>query len=240
MDSYKECLRGVFVALALFTVGCTVPGRIAYIVFVDYTQSASTFAGENPVKIRRLLQGLTAEMEQEDVFVVYPIHSFTQSASSLARFSGPELQGDLNDEMRKREWRGNIAQPAMKDIWQVQFDSDRTSSTNIYPTVRKIDQMKRAGYKVQAYLVCDMIQDFDGDDFSAVFGSGSNVDPAKLAAEKVAELGFIDMLEGIEVKVLIPGTPHGNQVYDRIRSEVNTFWEEFFSRCGADVSIQDL
>ena len=94
--------------------------------------------------------------------------------------------------------------------------------------------------EVTAYLICDMIQDFDGEDFGDVFGTDHESDPKELARSKVIEFGFTDMLRGVEVKVMIPGTPHGNQMYDRIRAPVNAFWNSFFTRCGASLVIVNL
>ena len=232
--------RAVVGLLAMLAAGCMESGSKVHAVFIDYSQSASVFRHDNPGKVSELLQDLAGNMEPDDVLQVYPIHAYTESATPILRLKGPPLQGDLRDRQRLTKWKETMVADALGKVWNMGFSEDRTASTNIYPVVRKISRLMKSGNEVRAYLVCDMIQDFDGDDFSAVFSSGSNADPAKLAVEKVAELGFIDMLEGIEVKVLIPGTPHGNQVYDRIRVEVNMFWEEFFSRCGATASSHDL
>ena len=71
-------------------------------------------------------------------------------------------------------------------------------------------------------------------------GRRHSADPGRLAHRKVSKLGFIDMLQGVEVVVMIPGSPHGIQVYDSIRPKVNVFWQEFFALCGADLVVQDL
>lgn len=232
----------ILIIALMMIPGCfgLVPGKQAYVVFLDFTESAATFVGENPAKIKRMLHEIAAEMEPEDLLEVYPIHAYTESATPLLRLNGPPLQGDLRDRQRLKHWKETEAARALSRIWDMDFGKDRTSSTNIYPTVRKISRLMKAGYRVKAYLVCDMIQDFRGEDFSTVFREGSDVDPVALAQKKVAELGFEDVLDGVEVIVMIPGSPQGNQTYDRIRPYVNAFWEEFFARCGADVVIRDL
>ncbi|MCH7574803.1 MAG: hypothetical protein IIA59_06730 [Candidatus Marinimicrobia bacterium] len=232
-------VKSLLVAYIALMIGCTGSGRTAHVVFIDYTQSASTFRGDNPSKVKELLRGLVAKMGPEDLLEVYAIHAYTASASPLLRLRGPELKGDLNDEMRKEAWMKNTAMPALQDIWQVDFSEDRTSSTNIYPTVRKISRLRKAGYVVKGYVVADMIQDFQGEDFHNVF-SDPGVDPTEHARYKVKEFGFQGVLKGIDVVVKIPGSPQGNQVYDSVRWKVNEFWEAFFTECGAVVVIEDL
>ncbi len=100
--------------------------------------------------------------------------------------------------------------------------------------------MQKRGYAVRAYVICDMIQDYAGEDFSVLFGEGRSVDPAAYARRKVAEFGFESILTDMEVHILIPGSPHGIQAYDSIRAKVNAFWNEFYSRCGAEIVIEDL
>ncbi len=223
-------------------IGCSslVPGKKSYVVFIDYTESALTFVGDNPARIKRLLSVLAEEMEPEDLLQVYPIHAYTESASSLLLLNGPQLQGDLRDKHRREHWKENVVAPSLENVLAERFNNDRTSRTNIYPIIRKILRLKMEGYKVEAYLASDMIQHFDDQDFSTMFGKGSDIDPIELSRTKVSELGVEDVLDGIAALVMIPGTPHGSQDYDRIRVKVNVFWEEFFSRCGADVVIQDL
>lgn len=232
------------VAVVALTVimGCSglVSGKKTYLVFLDFTESASTFDGENPMKVRELLYELAGEMQPEDLLEVYPVHAYTESATPLVHLNGPTLQGDLRDRQRLKQWKETVVDEELARIWDMDFGRDRTSSTNIYPVVRKISGMQGRGYEVKAYVICDMIQDYAGEDFSTVFGKESDVDTGLLAQRKIAEFRFDDVLDGVEVVVMIPGTPYGNQVYDSIRSKVNLFWEVFFSCCGADVVIEDL
>ncbi len=232
----------ILITALTMILGCSglVPGKQAYVVFLDFTESAATFVGENPAKIRSLLNSLASDMEPEDMLEVYPIHAYTESATPILRLNGPILQGDLRDRQRLKQWKETVVDNALGRIWDMDFGKDRTASTNIYPVVRKISRLMKAGHRIRAYLVCDMIQDFNGEDFSVVFGEGSSIDPVVFALRKVSELGYKDVLDGMEIVVMIPGTPYGSQAYDRIRAKVNAFWEEFFSRCGADVVIEDL
>ena len=226
--------------LILFVAGCMESRSKVHAVFIDYTQSASVFRQGNPEKVSELLKDLAGKMEPDDVLELYPIHAYTESATHVLRLKGPPLQGDLRDRQRLIKWKERTAADALDRVWNMGFSKDRTASTNIYPVVRKMSRLLKAGYMVKAYLVCDMIQDFDGEDFSILLREGSDADPGMLAHRKVADLGFIDMLQGVDVEVLIPGTPHGNQAYDRIRAEVIAFWQTFFIRCGAAIVIRDL
>ena len=228
--------------LGVVAWGCTglVPGKQAHMVFLDFTASASTFVGDNPARVEGLIREIALEMKPEDVVEVYPIHAYTASAVPIVRLGGPPLRGDLRDKQRLRKWQEEAVSKGLERVWHVRFEKDRTSSTNIYPVVRKILRLRDNGYRVRVYLICDMIQDFDGEDFSVVFSNGSNVGPVELARKKVAELGFEDVLNGVKVMVMIPGTPSGNQAYDRIRAKVNAFWDELFARCGTNVVIEDL
>ena len=242
MVSRMNSSMAIAIIALIVIMGCSglVSGKKAYLVFLDFTESAATFVGENPAKIKRMLHEIAAEMEPEDLLEVYPIHAYTESATPILRLNGPLLQGDLRDRQRLKQWKETEVARALSRIWDMNFGKDRTSSTNIYPVVRKISRLMKAGHRIRAYLVCDMIQDFNGEDFSVVFGKASNVDLVRLAQRKVSELGFKDVLDGMEIVVMIPGTPYGSQAYDRIRAKVNAFWEEFYSRCGADVMIEDL
>ena len=235
-------LRVFLITALTIMLGCSglVPGKQAYAVFIDYTQSASTFHGDNPAKIKQLLQHIANEMEPKDVFEVYPIHAYTESATPLVRLNGPPLKGDLRDRQRLKLWKETVVVKALSSILDMDFRKDRTSSTNIYPIVRKISRLQDNGFRVKAYLVCDMIQDFHGEDFSVVFSNRSNIDPVAVASQRVSELGFQEFLRGVEIVVMIPGSPYGSRAYDQIRAKVNAFWDQFLSICGADLLIQDL
>ncbi len=232
--------RTVVWVLVMLVAGCMESESMVHAVFIDYTQSALVFQHGNPEKVSELLQDLAENMEPDDVLEVYPIHAYTESATPILRLKGPPLQGDMRDRQRLIKWKETIVADALARVWNMGFSEDRTASTNIYPVVRKISRLMKPGNEIRAYLVCDMIQDFYGEDFSILFREGSVADPGILANKKVSELGFINMLQGVEVEVLIPGTPHGNQAYDRIRVEVNAFWQNFFTRCGAAIVIGDL
>jgi len=223
-------------------LGCSglVPLKKGYIVFIDYTRSALTFAADNPEKINELLQSIISDFDPDDLLEVYPIHAYTESATPLLRLNGPELKGDLRDIQRREDWKNETAQQGIGKVLKTYFNADRMLSTNIYSTVRKINGLLNRGYDVEAYVICDMIQDFNGEDFSVMFGKGGSVDPAAYARRKVAEFGFESILTDVEVHILIPGSPHGIQAYDSIRAGVNTFWNEFFSGCGAKVVVEDL
>lgn len=214
-------------------------GRKALVVFIDYTTSASTFENGNLAEIETVVQELAVEMGREDILEVYPIHAFTESATPILRLSGPELMGDLNDGMRQREWMERALGAAVEKITTVQFSRNRTIQTNIYPVTHKISRLVEAGYGVSAVLVCDLIQNHDGENFAQVFGE-SDANPAALAGRQVVELGFEEALRGVDVSVMIPGSPQGSHDYDRIRAQVNAFWVEFFTLCGADLVIRDL
>ena len=226
--------------LALLMAGCMESGSKVHVVFIDYTQSASVFRHGNPEKVSELLKDLAGNMEPEDVLEVYPIHAYTESATPMLRLKGPQLQGDMRDRQRLKLWKESVVDKALSSIHDMEFGKDRTSSTNIYPVVRKMSRLSKAGYTVKAYLVCDMIQDFQGEDFSVLFGNPSAVDPVAVAGQRVSELGFQDLLRGVEIVVMIPGSPYGSRAYDQIRAKVNTFWDQFLSICGADVLIEDL
>jgi len=233
----KSAVVGV---LAMLMAGCMESGSKVHAVFIDYTQSASVFRHGNPEKVSELLKDLAGNMEPDDVLEVYPIHAYTESATPILRLKGPLLQGDMRDRQRLINWKKTTVAEALGRVWNMGFSKDRTASTNIYPVVRKISRLMKAGYVVKAYLVCDMIQDFDGEDFSVVFGNPSDIDPVAVAGQRVSELGFQDLLRGVEIVVMIPGSPYGSRAYDQIRAKVNAFWEEFLSICGADVVIRDL
>ncbi|MCH8836267.1 MAG: hypothetical protein IIA60_00535 [Candidatus Marinimicrobia bacterium] len=235
--NYLRVIGGMVMGL-LWGCGESNPG--AYVIFIDYTTSAATFENGNPSRIQTTVLDLVTDMDREDVLQVYPIHAFTESATPVLRLSGPELHGDLNDGMRRREWMEGTVVPMTETIAKVRFARDRVAQTNIYPVARKIARLVEAGYIVHAVLVSDLIQDFNGEDFSTVFGDGSSVDPVQLARKKVIELGLTGRLEGVKVVVMIPGSPHGNQMYDKIRAPVNEFWKSFFTHCGATVMIGNL
>ena len=234
-------MKGAVVGVvALFAAACMDTKNKVHVVFIDYTQSASVFTHGNSGKVSELLQDLAGNMEPDDVLEVYPIHAYTESATPVLRLKGPALQGDMRDRQRLIKWKETMVADALDRVWNMGFSKDRTSSTNIYPVVRKISRLMNPGNEVKVYLVCDMIQDFDGEDFSILLREGADADPEMLAHRKVSELGFLDMLQGVEVEVLIPGTPHGNPAYDRIRAEVNAFWQTFVTRCGATMVVRVL
>jgi len=226
--------------LVLLVAGCMESKNKVHVVFIDYTQSASVFKHGNPERLGSLLQGLAETMEPDDVLEVYPIHAYTESATPVLRLKGPPLIGDLRDRQRRLEWKEAEVAEAIDRIWNMGFSKNRTRSTNIYPVVRKISALMKPGNEVRAYLICDMIQDYDGEDFNEVLRGRAGNDPTALARMKVSESGFMDILTGVEVHVMIPGSPHGNQMYDKIRAPVNEFWKSFFTRCGATVMIGNL
>lgn len=226
--------------LVWFAAACMESKSKVHVVFIDYTQSASVFKHDNPSRIGSLLQELAGTMEPDDVLEVYPIHAYTESATPVLRLKGPPLIGDLRDRQRRIEWKGTAVAEAIDRIWKMGFSKDRTGSTNIYPVIRKISALMKPGNEVRAYLICDMIQDYDGEDFNNLLRGRTGSDPAAFARRKVSESGFMDVLRGVEVHVMIPGSPHGNQMYDKIRAPVNEFWKSFFTRCGASVVIGNL
>ena len=233
----KQAVVGVSVLL----IACCMESKNkVHVVFIDYTQSASVFKHGNPARLSSLLQELAETMEPDDVLEVYPIHAYTESATPVLRLKGPPLIGDLRDRQRRVEWKGRAVAEAIDKIWKMGFRKHRTGSTNIYPVARKISALMKPGNEVRAYLICDMIQDYDGEDFNEVFRGRAGNDPTALARMKVTKSGFMDILTDVEVHVMIPGSPHGNQIYDKIRAPVNEFWKSFFTRCGASVVIGNL
>jgi len=245
MSTGANVLKSSFVMVVLFLwvlVGCASFQKMknAYVVFIDYTKSAATFYGNNPDKIKDLLQQLTKNMDKGDILEVYPIHAYTASATPLLRLQGPELIGDLRDKQKKQKWIKNTALPGIENIWNIKINHDAQMLTNIYPTVNKIHGFQKPGYTVKAYVICDMIQDYAGEDFAKILQENSDTNPLEYAQKNIEKYGVMNSLNGISVKVLIPGSVQGSQAYDRIRHKVNMFWQEFYSECGADVKIEDL
>ena len=237
----KVRLRVVMLAGLLLSMLCTRQERKkAFLYFVDYSRSASSLVGANRGKVNDLVDKVLSNLQPEDLLAVYPIHAYTASATPILRLSGPKLLGDLRDRQRQKSWQREVAGSAMDGIWKVRFREDRTSWTNIYPIVHKIARSVKTGYKVRAFIICDMIQDANGEDFSKMFGNNSDADPIRYARRKVSELGFEGILEGVEIMIKMPGSPQGIKKYDHIRPKVTAFWEEFYSTCGARVTIEDL
>lgn len=226
----------------VLVIGCSVLKKHfkAYIVFIDYTKSAATFAQDNPDKINQILMEITFNMNSEDLIEVYPIHAFTGSAAPLLRLHGPKLKGDLSDKNRREEWIKNIAQPLIREIWDIKINDDRKVATNIFPVVSKINDVKKRGYKVTAYLISDMVQDNKQGSFSKVFSNNSSADPVRYAQKKVMEFQYAENLEGVKVIIKIPGTPQGSLFHERMRNNVSAFWQEFFALCGASLILEDL
>ena len=241
MTRYKLIETSLIVVLGIL-LGCSITGprSNAYLVFIDYSKSASTFTSENPAKIESLLNEIATELRPQDFLEVFPIHAYTESAAFLLRLQGPELKGDLRDKKLREDWMNNQVIPKIKKIWDTRIRDDRKLSTNIYPILHKVEKLTQRGYDVGLYLISDMVQDHAGESFQTIFGNNSNRDPKKYAQVKISTIQFEDTLGGVHVFVKIPGTPQGNSVYDKIKERVSEFWEEFFILCGAKVVIEDL
>ena len=214
--------------------------RKAHLVFIDYSKSASTFMAANQKKVEEIIERVVAEMNTNDLLEVFPIHAYTQSATSMLRLQGPPVRGDLRDRKRKEDWLENTAKPGIRRMWRVNISHDRRMSTDIYPIATKISRMSERDYDVVAYVISDMIQEHKRESFGTLFRKPGETDPVKHAQDRVSELGLEETLTRVDIIIKIPGSPEGDRNYDDIRNSVNIFWEEFYALCGADVIIEDL
>ena len=239
-----RCLRKnkVGLLLLLLAVACVGSGgkRKAYLVFVDYSKSASTMATPNRARIEDLVQGIAVGMNSEDLLEVFPIHAYTMSATSVLHLKGPSLKGDLRDKKRREDWIENTVNAGIQKMWDGKIRNGIRMSTDLYPIVNKVSRMVKNGYKPVVIIISDMIQDNKGESFINVFKDSGKVVPTNYSKKKVSELGLAGLMEGIDVIIKIPGSPEGDAIYNEIRSSVNAFWEEFYTLCGAEVIIGDL
>lgn len=226
----------------LFVVGCMGNSgkKKAYLVFVDYSKSASTLATPNKLKIEDLVRGIAVEMNSEDLLEVFPIHAYTMSATPILHLKGPSLKGDLRDKKRREDWIENTVNAGVQKMWNIKIRNGIRMSTDLYPIVNKVSRMVKNDYNPVVYIISDMIQDHNGESFLNVFKESRNVVPIKYSKKKVSELGIAGLMKGVNVIIKIPGSPEGDMIYNEIRSSVDAFWEEFFTLCGAEVIIENL
>lgn len=239
MDRYNSSM--IIVSLILLT-GCITDSkqRKGHIIFIDYSKSALTFTSSNKTKVEEVIQGIIADMNSDDFIEVFPIHAFTMSATSVLRLQGPSLKGDLRDKKRREDWIENTVNAGVQKLWNIKISDQTRMSTDLYPIVNKVSRMVKNGYKPVVIIISDMIQDHNGESFINVFNESKKVVPTKYSKKKVSELGLTGLMKGIDVIIKIPGSPEGDMIYNEIRSSVDAFWEEFFTLCGAEVTIENL
>jgi len=230
------------ILISVFFTGCGAgaEGKKLVMIFIDYTKSAVTFSNGNTEQVERMIKDIASGLDYEDVVVAYPIHAATETATPIYRIRGPKLEGDLRDKQRLKDWKQNDIEPALRKIVEYKFPDESTSATNIFPITYKIQNRLKQGYNVEVYLISDLIQEYDDERFQDVFSKESKINPSQYAIDKVDSIDLKGQLKNVIVKIFVPGVPEGIPSYDSIRQPVNIFWENFFTLCGAQVSIEDL
>jgi flavodoxin len=229
------------ILISVFFTGCGAGagGKKLVMIFIDYTKSAVTFSNGNTEQVERMIKDIASDLDYEDVVEAYPIHAATETATPIYRIRGPKLEGDLRDKQRLKDWKKDI-EPKLRKIVGYKFPDESTSATNIFPITYKIQNRLKQGYNVQVYLISDLIQEYDGERFQDVFSKESKINPSQYAIDKVDSIDLKGQLKNVIVKIFVPGVPEGIPSYDSIRQPVNIFWENFFTLCGAQVSVEDL
>ena len=138
----------------LFVVACMSNSgkKKAYLVFIDYSKSASTLATPNQLKIEALVRGIAVEMNSEDLLEVFPIHAYTMSATPVLHLKGPSLKGDLRDKRRREDWIENIVNAGVQKMWDQNIRNKIRMSTDLYPIVNKVSRMVKKDYSPVVYM----------------------------------------------------------------------------------------
>lgn len=236
------CLNKTTLFLLSFVIACVGNSgkKKAFLVFVDYSKSASTLNAPNQKKVEELIYSIALEMNREDLLEVFPIHAYTMSATAVFHLKGPPLEGDLRDKRRRGDWIENKVNSGVQKMWNGKIRNEIRMSTDLYPIVNKVSRMVKNDYSPVVYIISDMIQDHERESFINVFKESRKIFPIKYSKKKVSELGIAGLMKGVNVIIKIPGSPEGDMIYNEIRSSVDAFWEEFFTLCGAEVIIENL
>jgi hypothetical protein len=187
-----------------------------------------------------MITDAVSSLDYEDKVEAYPIHAATETATPIFRIWGPELEGDLRDKQRLKDWKKEKVEPALKKAVGYQFSYESISATNIFPITYKIQNRLKQGYNVVVYLFSDLIQEYNDERFQDVFSKESKTSPSQYAINKVKSTGLKGQLKNTIVKIFVPGVPEGIPEYDSIRRPVSLFWENYFTLCGAEVTVEDL
>ena len=118
---------------------CSSPDPLTYLVFVDYSMSASTLADDNKEKLLVRLENVWSLMKPDDALIIYPIHLLTETAVPLFRMIKPFLNGDLNDRINSKTSESLFIESLRKKIFDdIKIPSEVRQGTNIYPIMRKM------------------------------------------------------------------------------------------------------
>lgn len=225
------------IATMLLTTGCNEPNKVEYLLFLDYTDSATTFKGDNPIRLKESIKKIWDNAKGEFEIFIYPIYAFTESALPLLKKSNPDCPGDLTRPQclkdKFEEFMNDLDNKVLKENG---ITSSSKQGTNIYPIIRKIGQYHKMNDK-KVYIVSDMKHEFNDEKLHEIL-LDPKIDAVRYAKEKVTELEYNNILSGVEIVIGFPSSC--DPIDEILRVKLSKFWREFFQLSGADVSFDYL
>ena len=236
----KRTLAKLLIALMLIG-GCKndAPPRV-FLCFIDYSLSASTFEHKNKRRLLDRFSQLWSEMKIKESLIVFPVHFFTGTASTLYRTTKPMPPGDLTAKATKSKSDDQFQKEITEGIFgKTNISNKVRMGTNLYPVLRKIERQCNKG-KTVVLIVSDMVHDFEDEQLNVIFSAENPPSPHLFAKKKCQELGMVGKLVNAEISILFPGTAEGDANDEVIRPHIVTFWKELFTLAGASVQVEDL
>ena len=224
---------------SLMMTSCNEKINKIHVIFVDITLSTRISKKENAKKFSMYLKNmLDRKVKGGEEVVIYPIHSWTESAGPIGEWEMP-LPVDIN---WKRKWEAKIAEIVSKVnkkcFTETRIGPNVRSSTSLFPIFNKLKWLSKRG-NVEVTIFSDMIEDNASLDFTELFARLNKPAIKKLAVKKYAEIKDEISIAGTNITILYPRTEVGGP-NDAILSKVETFWVTFIGETGANLFIADL
>lgn len=231
----------ITISFIIFLItSCSSPDPLTYLVFVDYSTSASTLEDHNKEKFLVHLEKTWSLMNPNDALIIYPIHLLTETAAPLFKINKPIPNGDLNDRMNSISSQKEFIELLREKIFEEPvIPNEVRMGTNIYPIMRKMRRFQENS-SVTAIIVSDMNHEYIDEQLHKTFSTQNRPIPYDHANNKVDSLGMRSSLNQSKITIAIPGTYNGDINDELTRSTIIDFWENLFTFAGASVKVIDL
>ena len=229
----------LLIAGSLIMTSCNEKTNKIHAIFVDITGSTRISEIENAKKFCTYLKNmLDKKVKGGEEVVIYPIHSWTESAGPIGEWKMP-LPVDIN---WKSKWEAKIAE-IVSEVNKKCFTHSRInptvrSNTSLFPIFTKLKWLSKRG-KVEVTIFSDMIEDNTSLDFTELFARLNKPAIKKLAVKKYAEIKDEISITGTNITILYPRTEVGGP-NNAILPKVEAFWVTFIGETGANLFIADL
>ena len=227
-------------SLIIILTSCSSPEPLTYLVFVDYSISASTLESNNKEKFLANLGKTWNSMIPNEELIIYPIHLLSETATPLFKTQKPIPNGDLNDRLNSKSSSTKFIELLGKKVFdEPSISHDVRMGTNIYPILRKIKRFQD-NTNVSVYIVRDMNHEYLDEQLNKTFSSYNSPDPYTHAEHKIDSLGLRSSLNRSDITIAIPGSYRGDVNDELTRASIIEYWENLFMLTGSSVKVVDL